>query len=102
MNFTPSLRASLVRWNEIRIAGHKNDYVRLSFQRDRSDIEADSHVYALLAQGGLEIFVAQFADRDTALQKPLLRPFPHHPVSARIPLNLSQPHSKVGLAVQPS
>ena len=59
--------------NEVSVAGDENDDVRLTFQRDRGDVESDSHVDALLTQRRSEVLVGQVGDAYETTQKVLLR-----------------------------
>ena len=88
------------RRNEICIAGHQNDDIGLTLQSDRRYVEADSHIDAILAQGRLEVVIGKIVNRDAALQELLLWSFAQEPGTARIFPYFTQPHGKVGLAVQ--
>ena len=54
--FSPS---ELCSRNEIRIAGNEDDDVSLALQRDRGDIQTDTHVDALLPQGRREVIISE-------------------------------------------
>ena len=59
--------------NEVSVAGDENDDVGLTFQRDRGDVESDSHVDALLTQRRNEVLVGQVRDAYETIQKIPLR-----------------------------
>ena len=102
IEYDPHALASckLRRWHEIRIARHKNDHVSLALQRDRCDVESDSHIHTLLAQSGRELAIGKIADCNAASRQVLLRPFPQEPGTTRIPPDFTQAYGKIGLAVQ--
>ena len=73
------------RGNHVGIAAHHNDGIHQPFERQRGNIEADPHVYALLHQVGDEV-----AGRnrplglglELALHRPADAPAPEHHFTA--------------------
>ena len=92
----------LRRRDEVRIAGHENDDVRLAFQSHRRDVEADPHIDPLLPQGGREIVVGQLGDRAAMAEEILLRLWFQNPGSVSIRANLAQSKREIPPAAQDS
>ena len=55
--------------NEICVAGNENDDLGLALQRDGCDIQADSHVHALLAQRRGKVSIRDIIERHFTAQK---------------------------------
>ena len=85
---------------EIGIPGNQDDNVCLAFQRDRRDVQPDSHIDSFLPQGRCEVVIAEFVDRQAAIQKPPLRLRLQNPEAITILANLTQPHGEIRTIVQ--
>ena len=54
--------------NEVGVARDEDNRIRLSFERDRRDVDPDPHIHRFLAKAESEIVIFKFADRKFAFQ----------------------------------
>ena len=87
-------------WNEIRVARNKHDDLGLVFESDRSNVEADPHVVAFLAQRRSKIVVGQILSCPAPREDFSLRLCAKCPKPVNVFSDLSQSDRKIGDAVK--
>ena len=85
----------LRRRDKIRISGDEDDDVRVSLERQRRNIQSDSHIDPLLPQSRGEVVIGQILDCKASIEKGLLRLRIQNPGSISVFPDFAKTHGDI-------